>query len=69
MGRWTLDTSPAYIAFDLMSRVLSPYFLNPMNLNPLRGILTGGPVRVRFCPAPPSAGVVFIRTDLPKPFG
>jgi UDP-3-O-[3-hydroxymyristoyl] N-acetylglucosamine deacetylase len=31
------------------------------------GILTGGPVRVRFCPAPPSAGVVFIRTDLPQP--
>jgi UDP-3-O-acyl N-acetylglucosamine deacetylase len=31
------------------------------------GILTGRWVRVRFCPAPPSNGVVFIRTDLPKP--
>ena len=31
------------------------------------GILTGAQVRVRFCPAPPSTGVVFIRTDLPKP--
>src|SRR3974377_663353 len=30
MGRWSLDTSPAYIAFDLMSRVLSPYNLTPM---------------------------------------
>jgi len=39
MGRWTLDTSPAYIAMDLMSRVLSPYDLNPMGLNPLRSIL------------------------------
>ncbi len=39
MGRWTLDTSPAYIAMDLMSRVLSPYDLNPLNLNPLRSIL------------------------------
>ena len=39
MGRWTLDTSPVYIAFDLMSRVISPYDLNPMGLNPLRGIL------------------------------
>jgi NTE family protein len=39
MGRWTLDTSPAYIAMDLMSRVLSPYDLNPLNLNPLRDIL------------------------------
>jgi NTE family protein len=40
MGHWTLDTSPAYIAMDLMSRVLSPYNLNPMGLNPLRNILS-----------------------------
>jgi NTE family protein len=39
MGRWTLDTSPAYLAMDLMSRVLSPYNLNPLGLNPLRAIL------------------------------
>ena len=39
MGRWSLDTSPAYIAIDLMSRVLSPYDLNPFGLNPLRGVL------------------------------
>jgi NTE family protein len=39
MGRWTFDTSPVYIAMDLMSRVLSPYDLNPLGLNPLRTIL------------------------------
>jgi NTE family protein len=39
MGRWTLDASPAYIAMDLMSRLLSPYDLNPLGLNPLREIL------------------------------
>ena len=39
MGRWTLDTSPAYLAMDLMTRVLSPYDLNPFGLNPLRTIL------------------------------
>ncbi len=39
MGRWTLDTSPAYIATDLMSRLLSPYDLNPTGFNPLRNIL------------------------------
>ncbi|SIO66284.1 NTE family protein [Bradyrhizobium erythrophlei] len=39
MGRWTLDTSPAYVAMDLMTRVLSPYDLNPFGLNPLRTIL------------------------------
>ena len=35
MNRWTLDTSPAYLAMDLMSRVLSPYDLNPLGLNPI----------------------------------
>jgi NTE family protein len=39
MGRWSLDTSPAYIAMDLMSRLLSPYDLNPTGFNPLRSIL------------------------------
>jgi NTE family protein len=40
MGRWTLDTSPAYLAMDLMSRVFSPYDLNPTGFNPLRKALT-----------------------------
>src|SRR3984957_6656592 len=39
MGRWTLDTSPAYVAMDLMARGLSPYDLNPLGFNPLRAIL------------------------------
>ena len=39
MKRWTLDTSPAYLAMDLMSRVLSPYDLNPLGLNPISSIL------------------------------
>src|SRR5258706_5874245 len=39
MGRWTLDTSPAYVVIDLMARVLSPYDLNPLCLKPLRAIL------------------------------
>ena len=39
MGRWTLDTSPAYVAMDLLSRLLSPYDLNPTGFNPLRNIL------------------------------
>src|SRR5271169_5962715 len=40
LGRWTLDTSPAYVVMDLMSRLLSPYDLNPLGLHPLRSILT-----------------------------
>ena len=40
MGRWTLDTSPAYVMMNMMARMLSPYDLNPLGLNPLRKILT-----------------------------
>jgi NTE family protein len=40
MGRWTLDTSPAYVAMDLMARLFSPYDLNPLGLNPLRALLS-----------------------------
>jgi NTE family protein len=36
---WSLDHSPAFMVFDLMSRMLSPYQLNPANLNPLRDVL------------------------------
>jgi NTE family protein len=39
LGRWSIDTSPAYVFTDLMSRVLSPYDLNPLGFNPLRQIL------------------------------
>ena len=39
LGRWTLDHSPAFVAMDLASRLLSPYDLNPGGTNPLRQIL------------------------------
>ncbi len=38
-GRWSFDQSPAYLAFDLASRMFSPYDLNPLALNPLRDVL------------------------------
>ena len=38
-GRWSFDYSPAYLAFDLASRMFSPYDLNPLALNPLRQVL------------------------------
>src|SRR5271154_2405426 len=37
--RDTLDSSPIYVAMDLMSRLVSPYDINPMGKNPLREIL------------------------------
>ncbi|WP_454684415.1 patatin-like phospholipase family protein [Ancylobacter moscoviensis] len=39
LGRWTLDNSPLFIAMDLMSRLYSPYDLNPAGTNPLRSVL------------------------------
>ena len=39
LGRWTLDSSPMYVAMDLMSRLVSPYQVNPGGKNPLREIL------------------------------
>ncbi len=39
LGNWTLDNSPAYLAFDIAARVISPYDLNPVAANPLRDVL------------------------------
>jgi NTE family protein len=38
-GNRTLEWSPAFIALDLVSRLLSPYQFNPFNINPLREAL------------------------------
>jgi len=39
MNRWTLDTSLGYLVMDLVSRVVSPYSLNPLGFNPISDIL------------------------------
>ncbi len=38
-GNYSLDTSPSYLFFESMSRLFSPYDLNPLGSNPLRGLL------------------------------
>ncbi|MGR9108692.1 MAG: patatin-like phospholipase family protein [Gammaproteobacteria bacterium] len=38
-GKWSLDFSPGYLYFDMLSRIASPYELNPLNINPLRNLL------------------------------
>src|ERR1700746_528336 len=40
MGNWSLDASPGYILMDHLSRVFSPYDLNPTNFNPLRDVVS-----------------------------
>lgn len=38
-GNWSLDYSPGYVALDMLSRLVSPYQFNPLNLNPLKEIV------------------------------
>jgi len=39
-GSWNLDYSPGYIFFDNLSRLMSPYQLNPFNIQPLRDLIS-----------------------------
>jgi len=39
LGRWSIDTSPLFVALDMTARLFSPYDLNPGGSNPLREIL------------------------------
>ncbi|HLT02204.1 MAG TPA: patatin-like phospholipase family protein [Geminicoccaceae bacterium] len=39
LGTWRLDTSPSYLAFDYLTRMLSPYQTNPCNYHPLERVL------------------------------
>ena len=38
--RWNVDDSPAFMMADFVSRMFSPYQINPMDINPLRDILS-----------------------------
>jgi NTE family protein len=38
-GSYSLEASPGYHWFEALSRMLSPYQLNPLDINPLRDIL------------------------------
>lgn len=38
-GKHFMENSPAYVAFDTLTRFLSPYQFNPLNFNPLRQTL------------------------------
>jgi len=39
LGNWRVDSSPGYVALDFLSRFLSPYQTNPLQINPLRDVL------------------------------
>ncbi len=39
LGDWSLDNSPSYLFFDVFTRMVSPYEVNPFNINPLRTLI------------------------------
>lgn len=39
LSNWSLETNPFLAMFEMMSRVVSPYQFNPLNLNPLKELL------------------------------
>jgi NTE family protein len=39
LGLRNLEYSPSFLFFDLLTRLMSPYQFNPLNLNPLRQVL------------------------------
>jgi len=39
MGNWSLDYSPGFWWSEMMSRMTSPYYFNPLDYNPLRDIV------------------------------
>ena len=38
-GNWGIQNTPGYLVFDTLSRALSPYVTNPLNLNPLQEVV------------------------------
>jgi NTE family protein len=40
LGEWNIDATPAAMWFDQASRLFSPYQTNPLNLSPLRDVLS-----------------------------
>ena len=39
LGNWSLDWSPGFMMVDVISRFVSPYEFNPLNLNPLKELI------------------------------
>ncbi|WP_323009490.1 patatin-like phospholipase family protein [Paracoccus sp. (in: a-proteobacteria)] len=39
LGNWSLTHSPAFVTMDTLSRLFSPYMLNPAGINPLRKVI------------------------------
>ena len=70
LGQWSLNHSPAYVAFDLMARVFSPYDLAFGALNPLVKVLSESVDFSRLARAPMKLFITAtnVRTGRPRVF-
>jgi len=39
LGNWSVENSPGYYWYDVMTRAFSPYVANPLDINPLRKVV------------------------------
>jgi NTE family protein len=69
-GVWNLDNSPAFLWFDMLSRLASPYDLNPFDYNPLKDLLKAHVDfdRVRTSPLQVFISATKVETGRPKVF-
>jgi NTE family protein len=72
-GNKSLEHSPAFMIFDILSRVLSPYQFNPLNYNPLRDVLAESVdfdrLRMTCCPVKLFLSATNVRTGKVRVFG
>jgi NTE family protein len=71
-GSRSLDFSPAFMVFDMVTRLMSPYQFNPLNFNPLRGVLEQSidldAIRMSRCPVKVNVCATNVRTGKVKVF-
>jgi NTE family protein len=70
MGNHSLEMSPSFVMFDLMTRLMSPYQFNPQNYNPLRKVLEASIdfARLGDCPMKIFLSATNVRTGKIKVF-
>lgn len=71
-GSRSLEHSPAFLAFDMVTRLMSPYQFNPFNFNPLKGVLEQSidldAIRMARCPVKVNVCATNVRTGKVKVF-
>ncbi|MBB4228905.1 patatin-like phospholipase family protein [Rhizobium mongolense] len=72
-GSRALEFSPAFMMFDMVTRLMSPYQFNPFNYNPLRQVLEQSidmdAIRMARCPVKLNVCATNVRTGKVKVFG